>query len=216
MRSLKVCCRASADVCFKHFWRYLKKLSHFHSDWCPCALDLPCFPPARPSVLSSALRPTKYRGCRLRRRNPSKSSAYIYFFFLCFNMLSSHPHMLRHEHQTWCSATWSLFCPRWFTVRLLFTCSLVCPFVTSLFWCSAAQPRKLFHFMLPFVSIWEKKVAIGYCVCKVSLSPQCVTLFSEAKCFKNVDNMIIYRTLKYLLLPGGRAGSCHGRDVSYC
>lgn len=81
MRSLKVCCRASADVCFKHFWRYLKKLSHFHSDWCPCALDLPCFPPAWPSVLSSALRPTKYRGCRLRRRNSSKSSAYIYIFF---------------------------------------------------------------------------------------------------------------------------------------
>lgn len=115
--------------------------------------------PHGPAFSPAALRPTKYQGCRLRRPNPSKSSAYVYIF-LCFNMLSSHPHILRHERQTRCSATWSLFCPRWFTVRLLFTRSLVCPFVTSLFWCSAAQPRKLFHSMLPFVSIWEKKVAI--------------------------------------------------------
>lgn len=147
--------------------------------------------PHGPAFSPAALRPTKYQGCRLRRRNPSKSSAYIYIYFF---VSTCYPHILRHEHQTWCSATWSLFCPRWFTVRLLLTRSLVCPFVTSLFWCSAAQPRKLFHSMLPFVS---EKGCHRYFVCKVSLSPQCITLFSEAKCFKNVDNMIIYSILKY-------------------
>lgn len=93
MRSLKVCCRASADVCFKHFWRYLKKLSHFHSDWCPCALDLPCFPPAWPSVLSCSSQGHKVP--RLPSAVPKliEEALHVYIFFF---VSTCYPHILTY------------------------------------------------------------------------------------------------------------------------
>lgn len=47
-------------------------------------------------VFSSALRPTKHQGCRLRRQNSSKSSTYIFFFFFS----TCYPHILIYTMNT--------------------------------------------------------------------------------------------------------------------
>lgn len=166
-------------------------------------------------VFSSALRPTKYQGCRLRRQNSSKSSAYIYIFFSFFQhaiLTSSYtpwtPNMMLSNLKPLLSKM--IYC---MAAVYMQPCVSICHILVLALRHSAQETVSLHASICLHLG---EKGCRRYCVCKVSLSPQCITLFSEAKCFKNVDNMITYSVLKYILLPGGRAGSCHSRDVSYC
>lgn len=113
--------------------------------------------PHGPAFSPAALRPTKYQGCRLRRQNPSKSSAYIYIYFF---VSTCYPHILtyyamntKHDAQQLEASS----------VRddLLYGCCLhaaLCVHLSHL--CSGAPPLSPGNYFTPCFHLSPKKVAI--------------------------------------------------------